>query len=107
MMADRRGTLNIFYNALLLIVFICCIKFIKTRYLALDGISITFNINGSFDAVAESYTSSSLFIFPATQESQKIEFGERLVKLQTTSKLLQYSNQESKNIISSEFTNRK
>ena len=46
-MADRRGTLDIFYNVLLLIVFIFCIKGNKPRYLTSDGISITFNINGS------------------------------------------------------------
>ena len=62
-MADRRRTLNIFYNVLLLIVFICCIKVNKPRYLTSDGISVTFNINGTFDAVAESYISGSLFIF--------------------------------------------
>ena len=43
-MADRRRTLNIFYNVLLLIVFICCIKVNKPRYLTSDGISVTFNI---------------------------------------------------------------
>ena len=68
MMADRPGTLNIFYNVLLLIVFICCIKVNKPRYLTSGGISITFNINGSFDAVAESYTSSSFFIFKSNRE---------------------------------------
>ena len=46
MMADRRGTLEIFYNVLLLILFIYCIKVNKPRYLTSDGISITFNING-------------------------------------------------------------
>ena len=68
MMVDRCGTLNIIYNVLLLIVFICCIKVNKPRYLTLDGISITFNINGSFDAVAESYTLSMLFIFKSSRE---------------------------------------
>ena len=53
---------------LLLIDFICCIKVNKPRYLTLDGISITFNINGSFDAAAESYNSSSLFIFKLNRE---------------------------------------
>ena len=67
-MADRRGTLNIFYNVLLLIVFICCIKVNKPRYLTSDGISVTFNINGTFDAVAESYISSSLFIFKSNRK---------------------------------------
>ena len=67
-MADRRSTLTIFYNVLLLIVFIYCVKVNKPRYLTLDGISITFNINGSFDAVAESYTSSSLLIFQSNRE---------------------------------------
>ena len=52
MMVERRGTLNIFYNVMLLIVFICYIKVNKERYLTLDGISITSKINGSFDAVA-------------------------------------------------------
>ena len=68
MMVNRHGTLNIFYNVLLLIVFICCIKVNKPNYLTLDGISVTFNINGSFDAVAKSYTSSSLFIFRSNRE---------------------------------------
>ena len=68
MMVDRCGTLNIISNVLLLIVFICCIKVNKPRYLTLDGISIIFNINGSFDAVAESYTLSMLFIFTSSRE---------------------------------------
>ena len=68
MMVDRRCTLNIFHNFLLLLVFICCIKVNKPRYLTLDGISIKFNINGSFDAVTESYTSSSLFLFKSSRE---------------------------------------
>ena len=68
MMADRPGTLNIFYNVLLVVVFICCIKVNKARYLTSDGISITFNMNGSFDAVAERYTSNSFFIFKSNRE---------------------------------------
>ena len=55
LMADRRGTLKIFYNVLLLFVFIRCIKVNKPSYLTSDGISITFNINGYFDTVAERY----------------------------------------------------
>ena len=55
MMANRRGTLKIFYNVLLLFVFIRCIKVNKPSYLTSDGISITFNINGYFDTVAERY----------------------------------------------------
>ena len=64
----RRGTLNIFYNVLLMIVLICCIKVNKPRYLTSDGISVTFNINGTFDIVAESFISSSLFIFKSNRE---------------------------------------
>ena len=67
-MANRHGILNIFYNVLLLIVFICCIKVNKPRYLTSDGISVTFNISGTFDAVAESYISSLLFIFRLNRE---------------------------------------
>ena len=67
MMADRPGTLNIFYNVLLVVVFICCIKVNKARYLTSDGISITFNMNGSFYAVAERYTSNSFFIFKSNR----------------------------------------
>ena len=67
-MVDRRGTLNIFYNVLLLIVFICCIKVNKPRYLTSDRVIVTLNINGTFDAVAESYISSSLFIFKSNRE---------------------------------------
>lgn len=63
MTTDRRGTLNILNNALLLIVFICCSKLNKPRCLTSDEISITLNINCSFDTVVESCTLSSLFIF--------------------------------------------
>ena len=67
-MANRCGTLNIFYNVLILIVFICCIKVNKASYLTLDGISITFNFNGSFDAVVVSYTWISLFVLKSNRE---------------------------------------
>ena len=83
---SRRGTLNIFYNVLLLIVLLCCIKVNKPRYLTSDGISVTFNINGTFDIVAESFISSSLFIFKSNREF--LCFGCRLESFLTLLLLL-------------------
>ena len=73
---DKFSSLNIINDGrqtwhsdvLLLIVFLCYIKINKPRYLTSDVISITFNINGSFDAVAEICTSSSLFVFKLNRE---------------------------------------